>query len=89
MPKKIKPEDVSAQLKWDIGEIADFCADALEDANDHNVAAALRALNYGNYELARDFIKLEEDQAEAGELTPELNERRSGLLDRLRTIGER
>ena len=80
---KIKPEAVAAQLKWDIGEATEFCADLLEDSNDHNIAAALRALNAEEYEIAKDFITLEQDQAKAGELTPELNERRTELLERL------
>lgn len=83
MPKKITPKDVATALKWDIGDITEFCADALEDANDHNVSAALRALNVEDYDLAKDFITLEADQAAAGELTPELNVRRTELLERL------
>jgi len=81
---KIKPEDVARQAKWDIGAITDFCADTLEEANDHNAAGALRALNAGDYELARDFIQLEEDHVEAGELTPELQEQRTELMKRLK-----
>ena len=83
MPKKITPSDVATILKWDIGDVTDFCADTLEDANDHNIAAALRALNAEEYDLAKDFIDLEKDQAEAGELTQELSERRKELLDKL------
>ena len=52
MAKKIAPSDVAKQCKWDIADITDFCADALEDANDHNMAAVLRAVNYGAYEIA-------------------------------------
>lgn len=88
MPKKIKPSEVASQFDWNIADLTDFCADVLEEANDHNTAAALRAINCQNYELAREFIKLEEDQVKAGELTPELNERRNGLLDRLRNACE-
>lgn len=83
MPNKITPQDVAAQLKWDIGGITDFCANVLEDANDHNVSMALRALNAEDYELAKEFIDLEADHVEAGELTPELAERRKELADRL------
>lgn len=83
MPKKIEPKDVAAQEKWDIGELTDFCANVLEDANDHNIAGALRALNAGGYELAKEFIDLESAHAEAGELTPELNEKRRELMERL------
>lgn len=85
MPKKlgISPSEVATMLKWDIGDITDFCADTLEDANDHNIAAALRALNVEEYDLAKDFIDLEKAQAAAGELTPELNERRTELLEKL------
>jgi hypothetical protein len=83
MTKKIKPSDVAAQLKWDIGAITDFCANVLEDVNDHNISLALRALNAEDYELAKEFIDLESAHAEAGELTPELNERRQELMEKL------
>ena len=81
--KKIEPQHVAAQLKWDIGAITDFCANVLEDANDHNVSLALHALNAEDYELAKEFIDLEAAHAEAGELTPELSEQRRELMDRL------
>jgi hypothetical protein len=84
MPKKQKASEIAAAFKWDIADLTDFCADVLEDANDHNGAAALRAINVGEYGLARDFIQLEEDHVKAGELTPELNVRRGELLGRLR-----
>ena len=84
MAGKIKPKQVAAQFKWDSVEIADFCADALEDANDHNVAGALWALNVQEYDLACEFLHLEKDQNEAGELTPELSDRRAALMERLR-----
>ena len=83
MSKKITPSEVATALKWDIGAITDFCADALEDANDHNIAAALRALNAEEYELAKEFIDLEAAHAEAGELTPELDEKRKELMEKL------
>lgn len=83
MPKRIEPQDIAAQLKWDIGAITAFCADALEEANDHNISLALRALNAEDYELAKEFIDLEAAHAEAGELTPELNALRQGLMERL------
>ena len=82
-PKGITPSEVAAQEHHDIGELTDFCASVLEDANDHNIAAALRALNAEEYDLAKEFIDLEKDHAEAGELTPELNEKRTELLGRL------
>lgn len=83
MAKKINPEQIAAQFKWDIGEIADFCADVLEDANDHNLAAALRAVNIQEYDLACEFIQIEKEHVAAGHLTTELQERRAKLLDRL------
>ena len=83
MPKKLDPSEVATHLKWDIGAITDFCADALEAANDHNIAAALRALNAEEYELAKEFIDLEAAHAEAGELTPELDEKRKELMEKL------
>ena len=88
MAKKIKPQDVATQFGHDATEIADFCADVLEDANDHNIAAALRAVNVQQYELACDFITLEKDHQAAGELTPELNARRQELLERLRKAAQ-
>lgn len=90
MPKKegITPGAVATMLKWDIGDVTEFCADTLEEANDHNIAAALRALNVERYELACAFINLEKDQAAAGELTPELNEMRTELLAELETAEE-
>lgn len=84
MAKKIKPQEVAAQFKWELADLNDFCADVLEDANDHNVAAALRALAKGDHDLAIDFIKLEKDHEKAGELTPALSHRRDELYDRLR-----
>jgi hypothetical protein len=83
MAKKIEPSDVAKQYKWDIADITDFCADTLEDANDHNMAAALRAVNYGAYDVAIGFIELNKDQDAAGELTPELSERRKELSEKL------
>jgi hypothetical protein len=86
--KKIKPQEVATQFSHDATEIADFCADALEDANDHNLAAALRAVNVQQYDLACEFITLEKDHQEAGELTPELRDRREALLARLREAAQ-
>ena len=84
-PKRspIEPQDVATQLQWDIGAITDFCSSALEEANDHNISMALRALNAEDYELAKEFIDLEAAHAEAGELTPELDEKRKELMERL------
>src|SRR3990167_7855834 len=81
--KKIEPQHVAAQFKCDIGAITDFCASALEEANDHNISLALRALNAEDYELAKEFIDLEAAHVEAGELTPELNEKRRELMEKL------
>jgi hypothetical protein len=83
MAKNIEPSDVAAQLKWDIGAITDFCANALEEANDHNISLALRALNAEDYDLAKEFIDLESAHATAGGLTPELDEKRRELMERL------
>ena len=84
MLKKIKPGDVSAQFKWDIGAIGDFCSDVLEDANDHNVSLALRAVNANEYDLACEFIQLEKEHRAEGHLTEKLSERRQALVARLR-----
>jgi hypothetical protein len=81
--KDITPSQVAMQLDWDIGAITDFCANVLEDANDHNVSLALRALNAEDYELAKEFIDLEAAHAEAGELTTELSQKRDELMGRL------
>lgn len=83
MARKLKPSDVASQLGHDINEITEFAADMLEDANDHNVAAALRALAAGAYDIACDFIKLEKEQDAAGELTQPIREQRELLMDRL------
>ena len=84
-PKRslIEPQDVATQLQWDVGAITDFCANVLEEANDHNISLALRALNAEDYELAKEFIDLEAAHAEAGELTPELDEKRKELMEKL------
>lgn len=84
MSRKITPKQVGTQFEWDETVIAEFCADAMEEANDHNLAAVLRAVNIQEYDLACEFIQLEKDQNEAGELTPELSNRRTALLERLR-----
>lgn len=82
-PQKIEPTDVAAQLQWDIGEATEFCANVLEEVNDHNISLALRALNAEAYDLAKEFIDLEEEHAEAGELTSELRDKRNELMDKL------
>jgi len=84
MANKISPADLAKQFKWDIYEIGEFCASALEEANDHTMAAALRAVNVADSELACEFIRLEADHVAAGHLTPELQARRNVLMDRLR-----
>jgi hypothetical protein len=84
MANKIKPSQISAQVGYDIAAAADFAADLLEDVNDHNMAAALRAVNAGEYDLACEIIQIEKEHLEAGHLTTELRERRDALLDRLR-----
>lgn len=83
MAKEIEPKDVSAQLEFEIGDAIDFCSDVLEDVNAHNVAYVLAAINAGAYEIAKEFVELEKDQEEAGELTDDLRERREVLLERL------
>ncbi len=83
MAKKIKPQQVALQLNHEPPAITEFAADMMEDANDHNLAAALRSINAMEYDLACEFIQLEKAQEEAGELTSELRDRRYALLDRL------
>jgi len=83
MPGKIKPSDVSRQVDYNIDEAIEFSADLLEDVNAHNVSYVLASINVGAYDLAKEFIDLEKDQEEAGELTKDLRERREELLDKL------
>lgn len=83
MPKKISPSDISSQVDYDIGEAIDFCGQILEDVNAHNVSYVLDAINRGAYDLAKEFVELEKDQEEAGELTKDLKERRDTLLEKL------
>lgn len=83
MSKKIEPSDVSKQFKWDTGDVMNFCADALEDVNEHNISAVLRCVYYRAYDIAIEYLKLNQDQDEAGELTPELSDRRRELSERL------
>lgn len=83
MSKKIEPSDVSKQFKWDIGDVMNFCADALEDVNEHNMSAVLRCVYYGAYDIAIEYLKLNKDQDEAGELTRELSDRRRELSEKL------
>jgi hypothetical protein len=83
MARKIHPSVISAQVDFDIGAAIDFCSDLLEDVNAHNVSYVLAAINAGAYDLAKEFIELERDQEEAGELTKDLRERREDLLNKL------
>jgi hypothetical protein len=83
MPKKIKPSDISVQVDYDIDAAMDFCAEVLEDLNAHNISYVLDAINRGAYDIAKDLIDLERDQAEAGSLTTELRDRREAILVRL------
>lgn len=85
----IKPSDVGKQIKWDIGAAVDFSADLLEDVNDHNLAAALRAVNEEAYDLACEFIQIEKEHMAAGHLTAELMAKRNALYDRLAEIAKR
>jgi hypothetical protein len=83
MPKGlIKPSNVAAQYKWDLGYITEFAAQMFEDANDHEMAYALWALAAGDVGLACEFLKLSAAVDKAGELTPELREKMNRLMDR-------
>lgn len=84
MAKQIKPSQIAKQLEWDINGAVDFSADLLEDVNNHNLAAALRAVAAEQYELACEFIQFEKEHRAAGSLTSELYARRNDLLDRLK-----
>jgi hypothetical protein len=86
---KIKPSDVGKQIKWDLGEAVDFSADLLEDVNHHNLAAALRALNEEEYDIACEFIQIEKEHRAAGHLTTELMNKRNALYDRLAEVARR
>lgn len=85
---KITPDAVAKMLKWDLGDIADFCADTLEAANDHDVAQAMRAIAEGYYGSAIEFIELAKEVDMAGELTPELKDRREQLMRELEKARE-
>jgi len=85
---KIKPSDVSRQFKHDPYETLKFCADLLEDINEHNLSGALSALNVNDHDLATEFIKLDKQQADAGELTGPLRHWRNELLDNLKKAEE-
>lgn len=81
--KALTPSQVSFQVDYDIGAAIDFCSEVLEDVNAHNVSYVLDALNAGAYDLACEFIKLAEEQDEAGELTKDLSDKRQELLAKL------
>lgn len=83
MDKKIEPSQVSTQLKWNINKAIEFAGDLLEDVNSHNIAGALRAIDAELYDLACEFIQIEKEHRAAGHLTPELQNRRNALYERL------
>lgn len=85
----IKPSDVGRQIKWDLIEATAFSADLLEDVNHHNLAAALRAVNEEEFDLACEFIQIEKEHLAAGELTPDLKAKRDVLYARLAEIARR
>ena len=84
MAKEITPKQVAKQFEWDINRTREFCALALEEANDHNLALAIWAVDAGDFGLAREFLEIEAEHLRAGYLTEEMNERRKALLERLR-----
>jgi hypothetical protein len=85
----ITPSQVGKQIKWDIGLATEFAADLLEDVNDHNLAAALRAVSEEEYDIACEFLQIEKEQRAAGHLTTELRAKRNALYDRLAEIARR
>ena len=89
MPGTIKPSDVSAQVDFDINDATDFCADVLEDVNDHQISLALRSVNLGEFELAKSFIDLAAAHQKAGELTPILARIQKKLLEDFKRAGGR
>lgn len=78
----LRPSSIAMALDYDFGAIRDFAGEMLEAANDHDVALALWSINYGDPELACDFIKASAERDKAGYLTTELMDRRAELLKR-------
>lgn len=88
MSKIIKPSQVSMQFEHDPYETLKFCAELLEDINEHNLSGALSALNVNDHDLAAEFVKLDKEQADAGELTGPLRHWRNELMDKLKKAEE-
>jgi|SoiMethySBSTD1v2_1073268.scaffolds.fasta_scaffold6329913_2 hypothetical protein len=76
---KTKPSQIAKQLDYDINAAVDFAANLLEEVNNHNLAAVLGAVSVEQYDLACEFIKIEQAHREAGHLTTELYARRNEL----------
>lgn len=87
----IKPSKVAEQINYETVTATDFAADLLEEVNEHNISAALRALLLGNYQLACDFIMLQRELDMAGGMTPKLKALSEALFGHLeysrRTVG--
>lgn len=85
-PVKIAPSDVSAQVDFDIIAARRFCADLLEDVNDHWISLAISALSHGGTDIAIEAIKGWAEHQKAGHLTEELQEVRAKLLKKYRKL---
>ncbi len=80
---RTKPETIAKQFDWDTQALLDFCANVMEDANDHGVALALSSLVIGDHDLACKFLQVRKEHVEAGGLGGELYQRRAALVQEL------
>lgn len=85
-PKVPKASAIATAMDWDIFRLRDYCADILEDANDHGTALAIWSVNRGDVDLGCEFLQLGHAIGEAGELTPALRDKQEELLRRFGTL---
>ena len=86
----ILPSEVSSQFDRHTGVLRLFCAAILEDANDHEAAAALRASVLGDEKLACDFLKAEAQTPESGyDYSSPIGLRIRKLHEKLSELGRR
>ena len=80
----ITPQKIAQQFDWDITMLRLFCAAILEDANDHQTAAALQAHAIGEQNLAKGFLEVAHDVDVRGRMTEENRERAGHLHETLK-----
>ncbi len=78
-----KTETIAKQHGWDTQALLRFCAEVMEDANDHGVSLALASLYIGDHDLACKFLQVRKEHVEAGGLGGELYQRRAALVREL------